>query len=47
VGAPLAWGLIASSLLVIGGVVALRVPIHRLVLGLVMAFGASGCSPTR
>jgi ZIP family zinc transporter len=36
----LAWGLIAASSLLIGGVVALRVSISRLVLGLVMAFGA-------
>ena len=34
------WGLVASSSLVIGGVIALRVPVSRLVLGLVMAFGA-------
>jgi ZIP family zinc transporter len=40
VGASLAWGLIAGSSLVLGGVIALRVRIHRLVLGLVMAFGA-------
>ena len=39
-GGALAWGLIASSSLVIGGVVALRIRIDRLVLGLVMAFGA-------
>jgi len=36
----LVWGLVASSSLVLGGVVALRVSIDRLVLGLVMAFGA-------
>jgi len=36
----LVWGLVASSSLVIGGLVALRVSIDRLVLGLVMAFGA-------
>lgn len=36
----LIWGLVASSSLVIGGLVALRVSIDRLVLGLVMAFGA-------
>jgi ZIP family zinc transporter len=38
--ASLAWGLIASSSLVLGGVLALRITINRLVLGLVMAFGA-------
>jgi ZIP family zinc transporter len=36
----LLWGLVAASSLVIGGVVALRVSIGRLALGLVMAFGA-------
>jgi ZIP family zinc transporter len=36
----LAWGLVAASSLLIGGLVALRVSISRLVLGLVMAFGA-------
>ncbi len=39
-GEALFWGLVASSSLLIGGVVALRVSIDRLVLGLVMAFGA-------
>jgi zinc transporter, ZIP family len=34
------WGLVASSSLLIGGLVALRVSIDELVLGLVMAFGA-------
>jgi zinc transporter, ZIP family len=34
------WGLVAGSSLVIGGFVALRVSIDKLVLGLVMAFGA-------
>jgi len=34
------WGLIAGSSLVIGGVVALLVPVHRRALGLIMAFGA-------
>jgi zinc transporter, ZIP family len=34
------WGLVASSSLLIGGLVALRVSIDKLVLGLVMAFGA-------
>ncbi len=36
----LAWGLLASSSLVLGGLLALRVSIGRLALGLVMAFGA-------
>jgi ZIP family zinc transporter len=40
VGAALGWGLIGGSSLVLGGVFALRVRIDRLVLGLVMAFGA-------
>ena len=35
-----AWGLFASSSLLIGGLVALRFRVQRLVLGLVMAFGA-------
>ena len=34
------WGLLASSSLLIGGLVALRYAIDRLVLGLVMAFGS-------
>jgi ZIP family zinc transporter len=34
------WGLVASSSLLIGGLVALRVSIDELLLGLVMAFGA-------
>ena len=42
-GEALFWGLVASSSLLIGGVVALRVSIDRLVLGLVMAL-APGCS---
>ena len=36
----LLWGLVASSSLLIGGILALRVPVGRLALGLVMAFGA-------
>jgi zinc transporter, ZIP family len=36
----LVWGLVASSSLLVGGVLALRIPIGRLALGLVMAFGA-------
>jgi ZIP family zinc transporter len=34
------WGAFASSSLVIGAVVAMRVPVSRLVLGLVLGFGA-------
>ena len=34
------WGLFASSSLLIGGLIALRRPVSRLVLGLVMGFGA-------
>jgi zinc transporter, ZIP family len=34
------WGAFGSSSLVIGAVFALRVPVNRLVLGLVMGFGA-------
>jgi ZIP family zinc transporter len=34
------WGLVASSSLLIGSVLALRVSVSRLMLGLVMAFGA-------
>jgi zinc transporter, ZIP family len=34
------WGAIASSSLLLGGLIALRRPVGRLVLGLVMAFGA-------
>ena len=34
------WGILASSSLVIGGVIALRVHVNRLTLGLVMGFGA-------
>ncbi len=35
-----AWGFLAASSLVIGGLIALRVPISKLALGLIMAFGA-------
>jgi zinc transporter, ZIP family len=35
-----AWGLLAASSLVIGNVIALLVPIHARVVGLVMGFGA-------
>jgi ZIP family zinc transporter len=38
--AAFGWGLLAASSLVLGGALALRVRIGRLVLGLVMAFGA-------
>ena len=42
------WGAFASSSLLIGGVFALRVTVDRLVLGLVMGFGAASCSaPSR
>ena len=34
------WGLVAGSSLVLGGLVALVVPIHRRVLGLIMGFGS-------
>jgi ZIP family zinc transporter len=40
VGESFAWGLLAGSSLVLGGIVALTIPISRRVLGLVMAFGA-------
>jgi ZIP family zinc transporter len=39
-GESLAWGLIASSSLLVGGAVALLLPMGRRTLGLVMAFGA-------
>jgi ZIP family zinc transporter len=35
-----AWGFIAASSLLIGAVIALRLPVSKLVLGLTMAFGA-------
>jgi ZIP family zinc transporter len=34
------WGILASSSLLLGGLLALRLPVNRRVLGLVMAFGA-------
>ena len=34
------WGFLAASSLIIGGIIALRVPIGRVALGLIMAFGA-------
>jgi ZIP family zinc transporter len=40
VGESFAWGVIAASSLVLGGVLALWLPIGRRALGLVMAFGA-------
>jgi zinc transporter, ZIP family len=40
VGEALFWGVLASSSLLVGGLVALRVHIRPLVLGLIMAFGA-------
>jgi zinc transporter, ZIP family len=36
----LLWGLVAGSSLVVGGALALTLPIARLALGLIMAFGA-------
>jgi zinc transporter, ZIP family len=39
-GEALIWGIVAASSLVIGGVLALRLSIHRRTLGLIMAFGA-------
>jgi len=39
-GSAFGWGLVSASSLVLGGILALRVPIRRWVLGLVMAFGA-------
>ncbi len=38
--AALGWGLLGSSSLILGAVLALRVKVNRLILGLVMAFGA-------
>ena len=35
-----AWGILAGSSLVLGGIIALRLPISRRLLGLIMAFGA-------
>jgi len=39
VGEALFWGAAASSSLVVGGLLALRIPISSLLLGLIMAFG--------
>jgi zinc transporter, ZIP family len=41
VGEALFWGVVSSGSLLLGAVVALVRPVHRTVLGLVMAFGAS------
>lgn len=35
-----AWGILAGSSLVLGGIIALQLPISRRLLGLIMAFGA-------
>jgi ZIP family zinc transporter len=40
VGESFAWGLLAGSALIVGGLIALAMPLSRRVLGLVMAFGA-------
>jgi ZIP family zinc transporter len=40
VGEALLWGVVAGSSLVIGGIIALRAPITRVHVGLVMAFGS-------
>jgi zinc transporter, ZIP family len=39
-GEAFAWGLIAGSSLVLGGLIALRIPISKLALGVIMAFGS-------
>ena len=39
-GEAFGWGLLAASSLLVGGILALRLPINRRVVGLVMAFGA-------
>ena len=39
-GEALLWGLVAGSSLPVGGALALSLPISRLALGLIMAFGA-------
>jgi zinc transporter, ZIP family len=38
--AAFAWGFLAGSSLILGGLLALRLPISKLALGLIMAFGA-------
>jgi ZIP family zinc transporter len=40
VGEALLWGVVAGSSLVLGGIVALRAPITRVHVGLIMAFGS-------
>jgi zinc transporter, ZIP family len=40
VGAALGWGLIAGSSILIGGILALVVPVQRTALGLIMGFGS-------
>ena len=39
-GAAFGWGFLAGSSLILGGLIALRLPISKLALGLIMAFGA-------
>ena len=39
-GAAFGWGLLAGSSLILGGVLALALPIRERLLGLIMAFGA-------
>ncbi len=39
-GVAFAWGLVAASSLLLGGLLALRLPIGLRPLGLIMAFGA-------
>src|SRR5438094_419977 len=39
-GAAFGWGLLAGSSLILGGLIALRIPISKLALGLIMAFGS-------
>jgi zinc transporter, ZIP family len=39
-GEALLWGLVGGSSLLVGGALALSLPISRLALGLIMAFGA-------
>jgi ZIP family zinc transporter len=40
VGEAFAWGIVAGSSLVLGGVIALHISISRRLLGLIMSFGA-------
>ena len=39
-GAAFGWGLLAGSSLILGGLIALRIPLSKLALGLIMAFGS-------